>query len=294
MIWEVVMKKKQFLSAERASLLLLSFLWLLQASSTTAGPSVSIDPENGAATSVEIRVLNAATTTVSGTVYYKGLSSGTHMLGVGLLTGEAPFKLILPPAAGTDVTASAAELEAGKPYTIENVPAGTYYPGAFWDINDSDENEDTEPSGLYSYTDAVTIGGSPLTGIDITLEDHLLMLKGDYSPPRIGQPFNFIVRVQPIDTPFDAWGVIIAPDGTLYSFVLADPGSLYKGLKPLAEGVPGLGTAYERYLFTTAAIPAGAAGDYTVIVGLVPAGVTPTGVESAIPGYVIELPLRVR
>jgi hypothetical protein len=51
------------------------------------------------------------------------------------------------------------------------------------------------------------------------------------------------------------------------------------------RNIPGLAFPYVGALFSIPAIPPGVAGAYTVIAGLVPAGVPPTGIESAIAGY---------
>ncbi len=101
----------------------------------------------------------------------------------------------------------------------------------------------------------------------------------------VGEAFTVDVTVPPINQPFDAWGVIRGP-GVTYSFVLNNTGMLKKGAKPLITGVSALTNVYSGRLYSLPAIPAGAVGDYSVIVGLVSEGVSPTGVESTIPGYV--------
>lgn len=81
--------------------------------------------------------------------------------------------------------------------------------------------------------------------------------------------------------------------GASYSMVLGSPGEVRSGLQPLARGVGGLSGGYAGPLLDLA-IPPGAAGTYQVIVGLVPAGTSPTGVKSAIAGYVDQRTITVQ
>ncbi|MDD5556705.1 MAG: hypothetical protein PHN82_05575 [bacterium] len=93
--------------------------------------------------------------------------------------------------------------------------------------------------------------------------------------PAVGGAFTVDVAVQPLAQAFDAWGVILGPNGVSYSFTLGNPAALRNGALPLATNVPGLAAPYTGQLFTIASIPAGAAGDYTIVVELVPAGIPP-------------------
>ena len=119
---------------------------------------------------------------------------------------------------------------------------------------------------------------TPLPGsmLDVTLSG------GTISP---GDPLTVEVTVQPIGRAFDAWGVILGP-GASWSFILGNPSAVRPGLTPLATNVPGLSSPYAGTLLSLVSIPAGIEGNYTVIVGLVPPGVSPSGVADAIPGYV--------
>jgi len=112
------------------------------------------------------------------------------------------------------------------------------------------------------------------------------LLYGIPSPasPKVGNPFRFDVVCQPIAQRFDAYGVIVAPGGKIYSFNIADASSLKKGLVALAKDIPGLAKPFLRTLYSNPSIPAGLEGTYTFIVGLVPAGEKPK-VENAILGY---------
>ncbi|MEI6634224.1 MAG: PQQ-binding-like beta-propeller repeat protein [Chlamydiota bacterium] len=101
--------------------------------------------------------------------------------------------------------------------------------------------------------------------------------------PAIGERFTVDATAQPVSQAFDAWGVIFGPGGAVYSFDLANPANIVTGAVPLATSVPGLTAPYPAHLLDLA-IPPRTAGSYQVIVGLVPAGVAPTGPESAIGG----------
>ncbi|MDD5557827.1 MAG: C1 family peptidase [bacterium] len=92
------------------------------------------------------------------------------------------------------------------------------------------------------------------------------------------------VLVGPLGAIFDAWGVILGPDGVVYSFDLGDPTAIRRGAMPLATGVPGLVAPYGAVLFS-ASFSGAPPGDYSIIVGLVPAGIRPAGPESALPNY---------
>ncbi|MEJ2745707.1 MAG: right-handed parallel beta-helix repeat-containing protein [bacterium] len=102
--------------------------------------------------------------------------------------------------------------------------------------------------------------------------------------PSVGGPLRVDVTIPPCGQAFDAWGVIVG-QGAVYSFVLGNPASVRRGAVPLKEGISRLPYVYRGCLCNMPAIPAGAEGDYSVIVGLVPAGVRPRGVSDTIPGY---------
>lgn len=102
--------------------------------------------------------------------------------------------------------------------------------------------------------------------------------------PSVGGPLRVDVTVPPCDRKFDAWGVIMG-QGAIYSFVLGNPASVRRGAVPLIKGISRLPNVYQGCLCNMPAIPAGAEGDYSIIVGLVPAGVSPRGISDTIPGY---------
>ena len=102
--------------------------------------------------------------------------------------------------------------------------------------------------------------------------------------PAVGDPFTVDVTVKPIGGAFDAWSVILAPGGKKFSFNLSRPSSLRDGMSRLASNVPGLEQPFSGRLLSLTAIPPGAAGTYTIIVGLVPTGRQPT-IANAIPDY---------
>jgi photosystem II stability/assembly factor-like uncharacterized protein len=96
--------------------------------------------------------------------------------------------------------------------------------------------------------------------------------------------------VERIARSFDAYCAFIG-HGETYSLVAGTPASLVEGIRPLANGVPGLHSPLSRFRFTVSDLPA---GEYTVIAGLVPPGVVPTGEKSALPGYVDEEGIMVK
>jgi uncharacterized repeat protein (TIGR03803 family) len=128
---------------------------------------------------------------------------------------------------------------------------------------------------------APTPGPAPL--LDVTVSGN---------SPTVGEPFSVRVAVQPVGEAFDAWGVIKAQEGDIYSFVPGRPSRLRTPPQPLAGNVPGLAAPYAGTLFSIPAIPDNAAGDYTIIVGLVPAG-TPPSVGAVIPGYLDQVAVTV-
>ena len=92
--------------------------------------------------------------------------------------------------------------------------------------------------------------------------------------PAAGSAFTVDVTVQPLTKRFDAWGCIFGPGPAAYSFTLGEPTVLRNGAEPLAQNVPGLPAAYGIRLLDMR-IPAGIAGEYMIIVELVPAGLDP-------------------
>lgn len=113
-----------------------------------------------------------------------------------------------------------------------------------------------------------------------------LTLQANTNSPSAGSPLAIDATVQSIDQVFNAWAVIMGPGGILYSITQE---GLVRGAKPLARNVQGLTRAYTLRLLSLQTVPAGLTGTWTVIVALAPPASSPTGVESAIPGYADSL-----
>jgi hypothetical protein len=102
-----------------------------------------------------------------------------------------------------------------------------------------------------------------------------------------GDPIGVTAHAAAIAQSFDAWAVILTPDGQLYSMSLA--GTLAPGAVPIARSVPGLPTDMDATLLSMR-IPAGIAlGEYTAVLVFMPAGTIPADIEDAeakaIPGH---------
>jgi len=114
------------------------------------------------------------------------------------------------------------------------------------------------------------------------------------SSPSVGERFTFDVVCQPMSQRFDAYGAVIAPDGTIFSFDLSNPMALRTGLKSLALSVSGIPAVFQRTLFIAPSIPESARGKtFIIIMGLVPPGAAPR-VENIIPGYLWSGSVSVR
>ncbi|MCX6353635.1 MAG: PQQ-binding-like beta-propeller repeat protein [Candidatus Aureabacteria bacterium] len=114
------------------------------------------------------------------------------------------------------------------------------------------------------------------------------------SSPSVGERFTFDVVCQPMSRSFDAYGAVITPDGTIFSFNLANPMALRAGLQSLALSVPGIPTTVQRTLFVAPSIPQTAQGKtFTFIMGFVPPGAAPR-VENVISGYLWNGSVSVR
>jgi len=92
--------------------------------------------------------------------------------------------------------------------------------------------------------------------------------------PATGETFTVDVAVEPLTQTFDAWGCIFGPGHSAYSFTLGNPTALRSGTDPLVTNIPGLPAAYTTRLLSMT-IPSGVAGEYTVVVELIPAGLDP-------------------
>ena len=105
---------------------------------------------------------------ISGTVTYTGKITGSHQIVIVAFLPGPP-----QPAIGT-----ASVLQPGGPYTIPNLPDGTYAIFAYLDSNDSGgPPEAGEPLAWYDANgdgkapDLVTVAGGATTGIDIIVRD---------------------------------------------------------------------------------------------------------------------------
>lgn len=109
------------------------------------------------------------------------------------------------------------------------------------------------------------IAAPPAQGLAVTLSGASLSA---------GDVFTIDVAVQPLGQAFDAWGCIFGPGASAWSFTFGNPTALREGTEPLVQNIPGLPAVYTGNLFNLT-IPPGVAGDYTVVVELVPAGLDP-------------------
>lgn len=110
-----------------------------------------------------------------------------------------------------------------------------------------------------------------------------------------GDPITVRAHAAPLSPSFDAWSVILSPDGQMYFMSLA--GSIAPGAVPLARAVPGLPSPMDATLLSMR-IPQGLAlGQYAAVAVLMPAGVIPTSVEDAearcIPGCFARTPFYI-
>jgi len=131
-----------------------------------------------------------------------------------------------------------------------------------------------------------------LTAIELTRA--LLLGVPSSTLPSVGDRFTFDTVCQPLIARFDAYGVIITPEGKVYSFDLKNPAKLHAGIRPLALSVAGIRTVYRKMLYIVPSIPPDRKGNtFTFILGLVPAGAKPS-VADAIPGYLWQGTVSVR
>lgn len=101
-----------------------------------------------------------------------------------------------------------------------------------------------------------------------------------------GQAIAIDVTVQPLRRLVDVWAVIKAPGGEYYSFIAGSTSELSPGAQVYLAHIEGIKTVLTRRLFSSPAVMACGPGNYSVIVGIVPAMTVPRGVQSCIPGYV--------
>jgi uncharacterized repeat protein (TIGR03803 family) len=149
----------------------------------------------------------------------------------------------------------------------------------------------TDETKIYGTTAG---GGTSDSGTIFSLDLPVLPLRLTLNKTTLhaGERLTVDVAVQPIAQAFDAWAVILGTSAS-YSMTFGSPGSVRSGAHPFVTGIGGLATAYSGRLLDLA-IPAGAAGTYQLIVGLVPAGTSPTGVGSCIAGYVDQRTVTVQ
>jgi hypothetical protein len=101
---------------------------------------------------------------------------------------------------------------------------------------------------------------------------------------RKGDQIAIAAHFEPILEPCDVWGVIILPDGRIYSIQVSN--EVVRGLFPFLTDVPFFPLSMDMTLLDIR-VPGGIPpGTYTLIGGLVPPGTDPDGPEDAIPGYV--------
>jgi len=118
----------------------------------------------------------------------------------------------------------------------------------------------------------------------------MLNLTVNPNPASIGSQVVIHAGAQPINSTFDAWAVILLPDGQFVSMLPCK--GLMPGAVPLAKNVPGLASITDVTLLNVV-IPQGVpAGTYTVAVGLFPHGTVPSSMDDAqakaFPGYFIR------
>ena len=200
-------------------------------------------------------------------------------------------------AAGNDISSSPAVDGTGKAYVgscDNNVYVIASYGALQWsyrtegDVASSPSIDSygrvyvgSDDNAVYAFVGLATPVPTPLPPLlDITMSRKY---------PRVGEAFAIEVSVQPLLTPCDAYGGIMAA-GDFYSFVPGNTRSLRKGVHRLARAPHGIGKAQTRTLFSIPSIPdvipsGDGELDFQVIVGLVPLGVIPRDIDSCIPGY---------
>ena len=98
--------------------------------------------------------------TVSGKITYTGTKTGK--IYIGLFTSS---NFTGQPAYGTTISSPGS-------YQIQDVAPGTYYVGAYMDVNNNNTYDPTiDPAGVYANNPITVNAGETKTGIDITLKD---------------------------------------------------------------------------------------------------------------------------
>ncbi|MCX6339936.1 MAG: hypothetical protein NTX71_08460 [Candidatus Aureabacteria bacterium] len=109
-----------------------------------------------------------------------------------------------------------------------------------------------------------------------------------------GQAVAIDVTVQPLQRLIDVWAVIKAPGGEYYSLIAGTTRGLCPGARVYVTHIEGIKTVLTRRLFSSPSLMARAPGNYSVIVGIVPAMTVPRGVQNCIPGYADTAEVMVR
>jgi len=151
----------------------------------------------------------------------------------------------------------------------------------------------TSGCGRTTDYDGNPIVGTPDIGA-IELTRALLLGVPSSTLPSVGDRFTFDTVCKPPIVRFDAYGVIITPEGKVYSFDLKNPAKLRAGIRPLALSVAGIRAVYRKMLYVEPSVfPCRKGNTFTFILGLVPAGAKPS-VADAFPGCLWQGTVSVR
>ncbi|MFH1422308.1 MAG: hypothetical protein ABIH42_06300, partial [Planctomycetota bacterium] len=115
-----------------------------------------------------------STNKLAGKITYIGSEDGTHDLFVGFSTEPMGDGNIVKYENYTDINKYI--LQAGYAYEMTNVPAGTYYLSAYWDIEETGELPESSNAigciGSITNPTTITVTDSTIRGdLNITLQD---------------------------------------------------------------------------------------------------------------------------
>ena len=128
------------------------------------------------------------------------------------------------------------------------------------------------------YLTARDIDGAPFDACVITPTPKLNLAVTPDSASA-GDRVTVTARIEALSDTFDAWVVVVGPDGGVFS--ITRYGGLKQGAEPLARSVRGLGSDREVTLLE-ATIPSWlATGAYTIAAALLPPGTVPTSLDGA-------------
>jgi hypothetical protein len=104
----------------------------------------------------------AGSGTITGTIYYTGTVTGTHLVWIGAFTttqGGPPVYVTTRSGPG--------------PYTLTDIAEGVYYIMGGMDADDSGGPPDPtiDPIGLYAHNPVIVTAGAVITGVDVVLLD---------------------------------------------------------------------------------------------------------------------------